>query len=1031
MRTKKSAGNDGDGSMGTSRSTLRFVAPVLISLGVMLVAAVVSIELLSTIRAYVGGEGLYSKGQKNATYYLAQYSVSHSEEDYQLYLTAVAFPLGDRQARLALQENPVDLQAAREGFLAGGNHPADIESIIVLFRLFGDIGPVRRAIEIWTAGDSYTERICALAARLREASQSHARPGELATIRSELNVINRELTPLAASFSSTLGEVARMTRSLLIVALALGTTVTGLLCIRVTHARVSERNVKERGLARLTELYAALSRTSQLISRVSDRDHLFDELCRICVGTRGLSLAAVGLLERNTSRIKFVASHGADHRHFRSLETAARPGTSSQFDAAYLALREGRAQVLNGEQLSGSRFRASASFPLRCQDQVVGVLCVFSREKQFFQNDIIDLMEQLAMEASFALESLQREADRRYQAAILADQNRILNLVASGADLPVILTTLAQFVESQSDGGFCSLVALDQQESHDALGVAPSLPEGFERAVVGASQEQGSEPCAEAIRSRAPIVVQDLAGYPLNAPLRDFVSQAGLHSVSAWPILGSKGQVLGALALYSRRHDNPHPSNAHLVGICTDLAGIAIETRWAADQIRHLAHHDDLTGLPNRLLFNYHLPRALARAERTGGVVGVLFLDLDRFKIINDTLGHGAGDDVLCQVSDHLLECLRATDTLARVGGDEFTVLVEQFEDPQDLGDIAQKLLTAAARTLTVNGQEYHLSGSIGIAIYPKDGADSASLLKNADIAMYRAKTSGRNNYQFYSNDINVHSVERLSLENQLRHAVERREFEVHYQPKINIQTGRLSGAEALVRWRHPQRGMLLPGEFISVAEEVGLISSIGRMVLDTVCSDAKRWRDEGHAPIRIAINLSAQQFADSRLLKDLDGVLRETGCDPHSLEFEITESVVMTSPDKALILLEQIKEHGITVAIDDFGTGHSSLAYLKRFPVDSVKIDYTFVRDIAADPNDLAITKAIIALGHSMGLKVIAEGVETATQLEILRRFRCDEFQGFLFSKAVPSAEFEHLMMVDSQAQPTVRQAGNVLAAS
>jgi diguanylate cyclase (GGDEF)-like protein len=545
------------------------------------------------------------------------------------------------------------------------------------------------------------------------------------------------------------------------------------------------------------------------------------------------------------------------------------------------------------------------------------------------------------------------------------------------------------------------------------------LPEGFDRAIMGASDEEGPGPCIAAICSRTPVFIEDLASYPLDAPLRDFVHQAGLHSASAWPILGSKGQTLGALSLYSRRNDNPHRLSAHLVGICTDLAGIAIESRWAADRIQHLAHHDDLTGLPNRLLFNYHLPRALARAQRTSGAVGVLFLDLDRFKIINDTLGHGAGDDVLCQVSKHLLECLRGADTLARVGGDEFTLLVEQFDGPQDLGDIAQKLLTATARTLKINGQEYHLSGSIGIAIYPKDGGDSASLLKNADIAMYRAKNSGRNNYQFYSNDINEHSVERLSLENQLRHAVTRREFEVHYQPKVNIQTDRIAGAEALVRWRHPQRGMLLPGEFIGVAEEVGLIGSIGRLVLDTVCADAKRWRDQELAPIRIAINLSAQQFADSRLLKDLDSVLRETGCDPNALEFEITESVVMTSPDRALALLQQIKEHGITIAIDDFGTGHSSLAYLKLFPVDSVKIDYTFIRDIAVDPNDLAITKAIIALGHSMGLKVIAEGVESETQLEILRRFRCDEFQGFLFSEAVPAAEFEQVLLADAEAQP------------
>jgi len=1019
----KYARSDRGGLSGMSRSTLRFVAPVLVSLSVMLVAAVLSIELLSTIRAWVGGEGLYSKGQKNATYYLAQYAVSHSEEDFRQYLTAIAYPLGDRKARLALQRNPLDWHAARDGLLAGGSDSADINSIIVLFRLFGDVGPVHRAIVIWTAGDTYTERICALAARMQRASTSGTASEEQADIRLELNRINTELTPLAARFSSTLGEVARLTRTLLILALGLGTLVTGLLCIRVTYARVSERDLKERGLARLTELYAALSRTSQLILRVGDREQLFDELCRICVDTSGLSLAAVGLSDPETSSIKIAASHGDHQWHLQTLASAGPSGTAGQFESVHLALREGRAQVFNGVQVSGSEFRASASFPLRCQGEVVGVLCVFSQEAQFFQRDIIDLIDQLAMEASFALESLQREADRRYQAAILADQNRILNLVASGADLKVIFTTLAQFVESQSDGGFCSIVALDAKGSHYSFCVAPSLPEGFERAVVGASHQERLGPFAEAIANGSPVVVEDLADYPLDASERDFVHRAGLRSVSAWPILGSKGQALGALSIYVRRREIPRRLRAQLVGICTDLAGIAIETRWAADRIRHLAHHDDLTGLPNRLLFNYHLPRALGRAQRTGGGVGVLFLDLDRFKVINDTLGHGAGDDVLCQVSKHLLECLRATDTLARVGGDEFTLLVEQFDGPQDLAEIAQKLLAATARTLTISGQEYHLSGSIGIAIYPKDGADSASLLKNADIAMYRAKTAGKNNYQFYSNDINVHSVERLSLENQLRHAVARREFEVHYQPKINIQSGRLAGAEALVRWRHPQRGLLLPAEFICVAEEVGLIGAIGRLVLETVCCDARRWRDQGLAPKRIAINLSAQQFADSRLLKDVDSVLRETGCDPHSLEFEITESVVMMSPENALQLLEQIKEHGITVAIDDFGTGHSSLAYLKRFPVDSVKIDHTFIRDIAADPNDLAITKAIIALGHSMGLKVVAEGVETATQLEILRRFGCDEFQGFLYSPAVPSPEFEHQLRVALQSQPLVRE--------
>ena len=329
-----------------------------------------------------------------------------------------------------------------------------------------------------------------------------------------------------------------------------------------------------------------------------------------------------------------------------------------------------------------------------------------------------------------------------------------------------------------------------------------------------------------------------------------------------------------------------------------------------------------MTGLPNRLLFNYQLHKALARAQRAGSTAAVLFLDLDRFKIINDTLGHDAGDTVLRQIANHLRACVRGTDTLARVGGDEFTLLVEQSLEAQELSAIAQKLLTAMSRPLTVNGNEYQLSGSIGIAMYPKDGGDGASLLKNADIAMYRAKSSGRNTYQFYSTEINEHSVERLTLENELRQAVVRREFEVHYQPKVDISTGRIAGAEALVRWRHPQRGMLLPGDFIGVAEEVGLIASIGswcwRPFAPISCAGAM----QGLPPTRVAMNLSAQQFADSRLLDNLNRMLRRTGCDPRLLEFEITESVVMTNPGKALQLLEQIKDHGITLAIDDFGPG-------------------------------------------------------------------------------------------------------------
>ncbi len=963
-------------STGTSRLAIRFVAPVLISLTVMLVAAVLSIELLSTMRAWVGGEGLYSKGQKNATYYLSQYTLSRSEEDFRLYRSAIAVPLGYWRGRVAVQRRPADLKTARAAFQEGGSEPSDIGSTIILFSLLGDLGPVRHAIDIWTEGDRYTLRICALAARAHPADGSEVPEAELARIRAELHRINGELTPIAARFSSTLGDLARTTRSLLILALTLGTLITGVLCIQITRARVRERDAKERGLARLTELYAALSQTSQLISRVSDRGQLFDELCRICVRTSGLTLAAVGLVRRPSSDIDFVAAHGEQPDHLQTLKKSSPDGVAVETDVLHAPLRTRQSRVRNGGDHPGGAFASEASFPLICQNEVIGVLCVFSREAQYFRKDIVELLEQLAMEASFALDSLHREADRRRQAAVMSDQTRILSQIASGAELKVVLTTLAQFMETQSGGLACSLAAQDSGGTGVCVGRSASMPAG----------DDG--------------VVPPPAGSDALQPL------------CTRPIFGSKDQLLGTLSLYQWCDGEPPVFDAQLVGICANLAGIAIESCQAADRIRHLAHHDDLTGLPNRLLFNYQLQKALTRAQRSGGSVSVLFLDLDRFKIINDTLGHDAGDAVLRQIANHLRACVRGTDTLARVGGDEFTLLVEQLAEPHDLDAIAGKLLAAMSNPLRVNGSVYQLSGSIGIATYPGDGADGASLMKNADIAMYRAKSSGRNTHQFYSTEINEHSVERLALENELRQAVARREFEVHYQPKVDIASGSIAGAEALVRWRHPQRGLLLAGDFIGVAEDVGLIASIGSLVLETVCADIMRWRAEGLPATRVAMNLSAQQFADSRLIDNLNQLLRETGCDPRLLEFEITESVVMTNPGKALELLQHIKNHGITLAIDDFGTGHSSLGYLKRFPVDSVKIDYTFVRDIAIDPDDVAIIRAIIALGHSLDLKVVAEGVESVTQLELLRRFHCDEFQGFLFSRAVPAAEFERLLM-------------------
>ena len=435
------------------------------------------------------------------------------------------------------------------------------------------------------------------------------------------------------------------------------------------------------------------------------------------------------------------------------------------------------------------------------------------------------------------------------------------------------------------------------------------------------------------------------------------------------------------------------------------------ERKRAEERIRYLAHYDDLTGLPNRVLFAQLLEQALGEAKFAKKEVAVLFIDLDRFKLINDTLSHASGDAVLCQVAKRLVGALARRDTVARFGGDEFVVLMRDCGMPNDVNATAQGLLSALSAPFVLDHQEYHLTASIGISTFPGDGQDAQTVLKNADSAMNRAKEQGKNNYQFYSSQMNVRSFERLVLERFLRHALEQDEFQLHYQPKIDLTTGRATGMEALLRWIHPGMGMIPPAKFIPLAEETGLIVPIGEWVLREACAQARRWQTQGLPPLRVAVNLSARQFAHDGLHAAIVGALEESSLSPSRLELEITESMTMENPEHATQWLQKIKALGITVAIDDFGTGYSSLGYLKRFPIDSVKIDRSFIKDIPGDTDDEAITQAIIAMGHSLRLKVIAEGVESAEHAEFLTRHGCDEAQGYYFGKPVPADEFVQLL--------------------
>jgi diguanylate cyclase (GGDEF)-like protein/PAS domain S-box-containing protein len=433
--------------------------------------------------------------------------------------------------------------------------------------------------------------------------------------------------------------------------------------------------------------------------------------------------------------------------------------------------------------------------------------------------------------------------------------------------------------------------------------------------------------------------------------------------------------------------------------------------KHAEARLVYLANYDTLTDLPNRVLLGQRLQRAIAEAEHNERLVAVLFIDLDRFKVINDTLGHEAGDELLKVVAARLAEAVRPGDTVARYGGDEFVVVLANVAHVDDVTRVVHKVLGRVAPAITIAGRELFVTPSIGITLYPFDDHKGETLLRNADSAMFYAKEQGGNTYQFYTAELNTRAQRRLALETSLRHALERDEFLLHYQPQVELLTGEILGAEALLRWRHPEWGLVAPAEFIPLAEETGLIVPIGEWVLRQACAQARAWHEAGHRLLRVAVNLSGRQLAQKGLAEAVAGVLAGCGLARGLLEIEITESLLMQDLEQTAVTLDALVALGITVTMDDFGTGYSSLSYLKRLPIDVLKIDQSFVRDIGIDPDDASIVQAIIAMAHSLGIKVIAEGVETAEQLAFLQRHRCDGMQGFYFSRPLPAEQFTELL--------------------
>lgn len=585
-----------------------------------------------------------------------------------------------------------------------------------------------------------------------------------------------------------------------------------------------------------------------------------------------------------------------------------------------------------------------------------------------------------------------------------AEQIRVLEMIAASAPLEDILDSIVRVLQSQIPRCAGAIVLRDDDGMHARLGAAPTLPPGFAALIDGEPIGPDASPatlplhtCESVNRSLSDLrIARALAG-----------SSVRFTHCRALPIVGHDGLTLGALTLFTGGDAEPIDGKAQAAELAVRLAGIAIERSASEKRIHHMATHDALTGLPNRTLLPDRLERMILHAQRYERSVAVVFVDLDNFKLINDSLGHSAGDDLLKEAAARMARCVRSTDTVVRLGGDEFVLVIDcDRNDAHAIETAVKRLRETIHQPVELAGKCYHVTCSMGVAIYPADGDAAETLLHNADAAMYRAKELGRNNYQLYTPEMNHNVHERLVHRAQLGEALARGEFWLAYQPQIDAQSGRIFGVEALLRWDHPIDGTLLPAHFIPLAEESGLIIPIGDWVLREACLQNRRWQDEGLPPITMSVNVSARQFVQAGWVEAVASALADTGLAPQYLELELTESLLIQDLDHAIQTMERLEQLGVKLAIDDFGTGYSSLSVLKHLPVARLKIDRSFVRELPNDADDRAIAAAIIALAQRLKMHVIAEGVETPEQVEFLRATGCHEFQGFHFSTPVPAGE-------------------------
>lgn len=747
---------------------------------------------------------------------------------------------------------------------------------------------------------------------------------------------------------------------------------------RTLTAEVFERQRAQEAVNHINRLYSLLSHTNAAIVRIADRDKLLDEICHVAVELGGFPLARIALIDQQTGLWRWSAKCGPDVP-LPECDDAIHACLTDKYDSLQTtvlkicsnAVKDDKTWSAICPQARAAGYESHVFLRLRTRGRIIGMFALYAHEADSFDEAQIKLLEEMTEDVSFALENIEREAQRKKTENSLRKLSRAVEQSASA----VVIT--------------------------DRNGVIEYVNPWFTR-ITGYSPEE--------IIGKTPSVLKSGDTHPETYKRLWETILSGKEWTGELHNTKKNGESYWCLEVISPLKDE-YGNITNFVAVTEDIS----ERKQTEQTIRHLAFHDPLTGLPNRRLFNDRLHQAAAMRHRKDNTFALMLLDLDRFKTVNDTLGHDVGDALLKAVGARLLNVTRQGDTLARMGGDEFALIALEISQPEDTARIADKLIQTLKEPFHLFGHELYVTTSIGITLYPGDAVEAEALIKNADIALYRAKDLGRNNFQFFTGDMNAAMVQRLRLESAMRWAIERGEFTLHYQPQADVVTGKISGTEALIRWHHPELGMVAPAQFIPLAEETGMIVQIGEWVLRTACKQAKVWERAG-LPMRVAVNLSARQFHQGDLAETISDILQELHLSPELLEIELTEGILMEDTNQTTAILDRLHCMGVQISIDDFGTGYSSMSYLKRLPIQVLKIDRSFVHDIHTDPDDRAIVTAVIALAHSMKLKVVAEGVETEEQLAFLREYNCDIMQGYLFSRPVSGDEVLSLMTKDAR---------------